>query len=69
MHTVWEYLRANKRCHLVWDSYEAVLQACREAWNFLIEDLDRYALSAPAAGRVSVYRAAGITQRRSGQTV
>jgi transposase len=41
MENVWEYLRANKLCRLVWDSYEAILQACREAWNFLIEDPDR----------------------------
>lgn len=41
MENVWEYLRANKLCRLVWDSYEVILQACRDAWNFLIEDPDR----------------------------
>ncbi len=33
--------RANKLCRLVWDSYEAVLAACRDAWNFLINDPER----------------------------
>jgi len=41
MENVWEYLRANKLCSLVWDSYEAIVQACKTAWDFLIEDPDR----------------------------
>jgi putative transposase len=41
MENVWEYLRANKLCRLVWDNYEAILNACKEAWNFLIADPDR----------------------------
>jgi DDE superfamily endonuclease len=38
---VWEYLRANKLCGLVWDSYEAIVEACRKAWDFLTSDPDR----------------------------
>jgi hypothetical protein len=38
---VWEYLRGNKLCALVWDSYEAIVEACRQAWNFLVSDPDR----------------------------
>ena len=38
---VWEYLRANKLCNLVWDSYDAIVEACRSAWEFLINDPDR----------------------------
>ena len=38
---VWEYLRANKLSSRVWDSYDAILYACRDAWNFLIRDPDR----------------------------
>jgi len=38
---VWAYLRANKLCALVWDSYEAIVEACRKAWGFLIDDPDR----------------------------
>jgi DDE superfamily endonuclease len=41
MENVWEYLRANKLCALVWDTYDAIVQACRQAWDFLIENPDR----------------------------
>ena len=41
MENVWEYLRANKLCNLVWDTYDAIVEACRKAWRFLIEDPDR----------------------------
>lgn len=40
---VWEYLRANKLSMLVWDSYDAILEACRDAWNWLIADPKRVA--------------------------
>lgn len=35
---VWEYLRANKLSMLVWDAYDAVVQACCDAWNWLMAD-------------------------------
>ena len=38
MENVWAYLRANKLCNLVWDSYEAIVQVCKQAWDFLITD-------------------------------
>ncbi len=41
MENVWEYLRANKLCALVWDTYDAIINACRDAWDFLIKDPDR----------------------------
>ena len=41
MENVWEYLPANKLCALVWDTYDAIVQACRDAWKFLIDDPDR----------------------------
>jgi transposase len=41
MENVWEYLRANKLCALVWDSYDAIVDACKSAWNFLINDPKR----------------------------
>jgi transposase len=41
MENVWEYLRANKLCALVWNSYEAIVEACPKAWAFLINDPDR----------------------------
>jgi len=41
MENVWEYLRANKLCAVVWDTYDAIVEACREAWEFLTDDPDR----------------------------
>jgi transposase len=41
MENVWQYLRGNKLCALVWDTYEAILDACETAWNFLINDPER----------------------------
>jgi hypothetical protein len=41
MENVWEYLRANKLCSRVWETYEAIVQACKQAWDFLITDPDR----------------------------
>ena len=41
MENVWEYLHANKLCALVWNSYEAIVEGCRKAWEFLINDPDR----------------------------
>jgi transposase len=41
MENVWDYLRGNKLSSLVWDSYEAMLNASKEAWNFLVNDPTR----------------------------
>jgi transposase len=41
MENVWAYLRNNKLCALVWDSYEAIVSACKSAWNFLVNDPER----------------------------
>jgi hypothetical protein len=41
MELVWEYLRGNKLCAVVWDTYDAIVEACRNAWQFLIDDPDR----------------------------
>lgn len=41
MENVWAFLRANKLCRLVWDSYEEIVEACRSAWQFLLNDPDR----------------------------
>ena len=34
--TIWEYLRSNWLSHRVWDTYEAILDACCEACNALM---------------------------------
>ena len=41
MENVWHYLRANKLSLLVWRNYEAIVAACKDAWNFLISDPNR----------------------------
>ena len=32
---VWEHLRQNWLSHRVWDSYDAIVEACCNAWNML----------------------------------
>jgi DDE superfamily endonuclease len=41
MENVWDYLRGNKLCGLVWDSYDAIVHACKHAWNFFATDPKR----------------------------
>jgi transposase len=41
MENVWHYLRENKLCATVWNSYDAIVNACVAAWRFLINDPDR----------------------------
>ena len=41
MENVWDYLRGNKLSHRVWDTYEAIVDACVDAWNFLTRDKQR----------------------------
>jgi hypothetical protein len=38
---VWEYLRANRLSHKVWDSHDAILDACSTAWNDLAASPDQ----------------------------
>ena len=33
---IWDYLRSNFLSHCVWDTYEAILDACCDAWNALM---------------------------------
>jgi transposase len=33
---IWQYLRQNALSHLVWESYEAIVDACCNAWNDLV---------------------------------
>jgi len=37
---IWEYLRANALSNRVWDTYDAILAACCDAWNALITKPD-----------------------------
>jgi hypothetical protein len=41
MENVWDYLRANKISPCVRDSYDEILEACADAWNWLDSDPSR----------------------------
>ena len=41
MENVWDYLRANKFSACVWDSYDEILAACADAWNWFTDDPER----------------------------
>jgi hypothetical protein len=41
MENVWDYLRSNKLSSLVWNSYDAIADACVAAWKFLVNDPER----------------------------
>jgi hypothetical protein len=43
MENVWEFLRGNWLSHRVWDTYEAILDACQHAWNKLMKAPERIA--------------------------
>ena len=38
MENVWAFLRANTLSALVWDSYDAIVEACVRAWRFLTDN-------------------------------
>lgn len=40
---VWEYLRGNKLSNTVYETYEEIVDACCEAWNFFANDPERVA--------------------------
>ena len=39
--TIWPYLRSNKLAHRVFESEAAIVEACCEAWNWLLAQPDR----------------------------
>ena len=41
MGNVWKYLRANKLSARIWDTYDQILTACAEAWNWFAADPNR----------------------------
>jgi hypothetical protein len=41
MENVWDYLRQNQLCSIIWDSYDEIVEACKTACNWLIADPDR----------------------------
>jgi hypothetical protein len=54
MENIWDYRRGNKLSRLVWDSYEAIVAACKDAWDFLVGDPER--IKSIALGHRSMFR-------------
>jgi len=55
MVNVWEYLREDKLSAGIWDTYDAILDACCDAWNWLVGDPGRIrAISTGAWATVNV---------------
>lgn len=40
---IWEFPRGNFLSHRIWDSYAAIVKACRDAWNRLMQMPERIA--------------------------
>ena len=51
--SIWECRRQNWLSHRVWESYEAIVHACCDAWNALVQVPDRIA-SITARSRAKV---------------
>jgi transposase len=43
MENIWKFLQGNSLSHRVWNTYEAILKACRDAWNKLMHMPERIA--------------------------
>jgi hypothetical protein len=69
MENVWAYLRQNKLCALVWDTYDEIVEACKTAWNWLIADparitsigLREWASISLYAGRYNTLKKLGVS--------
>ena len=55
---VWAYLRANKLAITVFNTYDAIVDACCKVWNFFANDPK--AISSHDLGQRSIERAIGI---------
>ena len=63
MENVWEYLRGNKLSRLVWDSYEAIVAACKEGGTSSSTILTGSDRSATGYGHVSMSKGLLIIYR------
>jgi len=52
---VWAYLRGNKLSNRVFASYDAIMDACCDAWNWLIGQPERITSIASRAGQRSMH--------------
>ena len=68
---VWQFIRANFLSHRVWQTYDDIVEACRNAWNKLMQLPDRIAPITQRTGQnrlpdrgIGITGAAGSTGAR-----
>ena len=61
---VWEFLRGNFLSHRVWEGYDAIVDACSEAWNRLMQMPDRLASITKRQWAKPVGAVAGLVEMR-----
>ena len=59
---IWEYLRGNALSNCVWETYEAILDACCDAWNALMAKSNVITSIGTREWAQVKSRAAGITR-------
>jgi hypothetical protein len=59
---IWDYLRSNFLSHCVWDTYEAILDACCDAWTPSWPNPSSSPQSELKIGHSSKLRPVGINQ-------
>jgi DDE superfamily endonuclease len=59
---IWQYLRQNFLAHRIFDTYDAIVDACCEAWNALIAETGRITSLHATGSHVSSHSAVGIRQ-------
>lgn len=60
---IWEYLRKNKLANSIFETYDEIVEACSNAWNFFATDPPPSPQSQAETGQRSVFRAVGIRYR------
>jgi transposase len=61
---IWDYLRSNFLSHCVWDTYEAILDACCDAWNALMAKSE--VITSICQWRRQIVPSSGVKVYRSG---
>ena len=68
MENVWELMRGNFLSHCVWDGYDAILEACCDAWNKLMQ-MTNASLHSPGAPGQNRWPDRTVGMRRTGLCV
>ena len=60
MENVWHYLRQNKLCAAVWETYDNIVEAYENVWNWLIAEPSRICSIGTHEWAEALSRAVGI---------